>query len=399
MKASFAVTVARRDMLLALGLLGLMLLTVLLSARQDAGGASPPALSSYSPAPDGARALALWLEALGYSVGRIEGTSFRLDPGGRDACLLFVLSPQGTFSRGEVERVDNWVEAGGTLILASERWIADSLLEHFDLDISFLDERVEEADVAQPLLLDPPWTRARVRAERYLVTARDDVVVHLTANGEPVLLSFEHGAGRVFVAATAFPFTNAGLRDQGNARLVHNLVAAAPAGGLPVGAAGAGARVVFDEFHHGYQTARTLYTWLQTTAQGRSLIYVGLVVFLYLLIGGRRFGRPLPLPRGAARRAPVEHIQAMANLFRRGGKRVAILRHYHGRLKRELAHPHHLDPTLNDVDFIAQLGAIWPDLDRAALSRLLQETSQERVSEGELIRLAQEVDYWTRRKD
>lgn len=109
--------------------------------------------------------------------------------------------------------------------------------------------------------------------------------------------------------------------------------------------------VAFDEFHHGYQTARTLNTWLRSTAQGRSLIYVAVVVFLYLLIGGRRYGRPLPLPGTTARRAPVEHIQAMANLFRRGGKRTAILHHYHDRLKRELAHPHRLNPTLADTDF------------------------------------------------
>jgi hypothetical protein len=387
-------TVARRDVVLALGLSGLMFLAVLLSARQDAGGEALPALTTHSSAPDGARALALWLEALGYPVHRIEGASFRLDPGGRDASsrdarLLFVLSPQYSFNPSEVERVDNWVEAGGTLILATDRWFADPLLEHFDLDIGFLDDRVQEAEPAQPLLLDPPWTQARVQAEHYLVTARDDVVVHVTADGRPVLLSFAHGAGRVFVAATAFPFTNVGLRDKGNARLVHNLAVSA----------GVGAQVAFDEFHHGYQTARTLYTWLRSTAQGRSLIYAALVVFLYLLIGGRRFGRPLPLPRTTARRAPVEHIQALANLFRRGGERAAILHHYHDQLKRGLAYPYRLDPALDDADFVARLGAFRPDLDQAALSKLLGETSQKRVSEGELIRLAKEVDSWTKKKD
>jgi hypothetical protein len=36
------VNLTRRDVLLILGLLGLMLLTVLLSARQDAGDEKPP---------------------------------------------------------------------------------------------------------------------------------------------------------------------------------------------------------------------------------------------------------------------------------------------------------------------------------------------------------------------
>jgi hypothetical protein len=360
------------------------LLTVLLSARQDAGDEKPPALTTHSAAADGAQALLLWLEALGHPVRRIEGLHFDLN---RDDALLFVLSPQQTFSAGEIERVSDWVQAGGTLILVTDQWMAGPLLKHFDLDIVFLDEFVQTAKPAQPLLLDPPWTQVTVQTERYLRAARDDVVVHLEEAGKPLLLSFDHGAGRVFVATTAFPFSNAGLHELDNARLVHNLAALA----------GPGSQIAFDEFHHGYQTARTLTTWLRTTAQGRSLIYAGLVVFLCLLIGGRRFGRPLPLPRSTGRRAPVEHIYAMANLFRRGGKRAAILRHYHDRLKRELANPYRLDPTLADADFVARLGAVHPDVDVAALSQVLQDTSRKRVGENELIRLAKEVDEWTRK--
>jgi hypothetical protein len=373
--------VALRDGLLVLGLLGLMCLIVLLSARQDAGDDVLPALSSYSTQPNGTQALALWLEALGHPVRRVEGVSFRLDP---DARLLLVLAPRQTFSSGEVERVDDWVKAGGTLVLSVDSWRAGPLLEHFEVDVAELDDRVERAGPAQPLLRDPPWTQAVVRAGRYLVTARDDVVVHVAAEGGALLLAFDHGAGRVFVATTTFPFTNAGLREADNARLVHNLVAAA----------GRGAEVVFDEFHHGYQTAHTLGTWLRVTPQGHSLIYVALVVFVYLLAGGRHFGRPLPGPRAASRRAPVEHIQAMANLFWRGGKRAAILHHYHDRLKRELGGPYRLDPTLPGDEFVSRLVALRPDLDRSALTRLLQATSQDRVSEGELLRLAREVDEW-----
>jgi hypothetical protein len=371
----------RRDGVLVLALVGLMFLVVLFSAHQDADDNAPPALSSYSNESNGARALALWLETLGYPVQRLEGVSFGPD---RDACLLLVLSPQQAFGSDELKRLDEWVTDGGTLFLAAEGWGSDSLLAHFELDSAYFDAQAQETGPAQPLLLEPPWSQARVRARRYLVTGRDDVVVLVAHEGHPVLLSFEHGAGQVFVTTTAYPFTNAGLRDAGNARLAHNLVTACPPKSL----------VVFDEFHHGYQTARTLTIWLRTTPQGRSLIYAALLVLVYLLAGGRRFGRPLPLPQALARRAPVEYIQAMANLFRRGGKRVAILHHYHDRLKRELAHAHRLDPTLADADFVAQLSTVRLDLNQAALLKLLQETNQGHVSEGDLIRLAKEVDAW-----
>ena len=379
--------ISRKDGLLVLALAGMMFLAVVLSARQDADDNAAPALTSYSNEANGARALALWLEALGYPVRRAEGVDFRPQ---RDACLLFVLAPQQTFTPGEIKRLDDWVTGGGALVLATDAAWADPLLTHFELKISSLDDHVQEAEPAQPLLLDPPWTQARVRGRRHLAPAQGDVVVLMMAEGRPTLLSFEHGAGQVFVSATTYPFSNAGLRDAGNARLVHNLVAAACA-------SSARTQVVFDEFHHGYQTAHTLTTWLKTSAQGRSLIYVALVIFAYLLVAGRRFGRPLPLPQAMTRRAPVEHVQAMANLFRRGGKRTAILHHYHDRLKRELAYSHRLDPTLADADFVEQLGVHHVDLDQAALLKLLGETSQKRVSEGELIRLAKEVDGWIKR--
>jgi hypothetical protein len=375
--------VSWQDAALGVFLTGLMLLSIFMGARQDAQANAPPALTSYSNEADGARALALWLEELGYAVRRLRGLYFRLET---DDCLLFVLSPQQSFSADEVRQLDDWVMQGGVLVLATEARGTDPLLEHFELKLDSLYDLVEEAEPAQPLLLDPPWTEAQVRARRRLIAARDDVVIHVQAQGKPLLLSFEHGVGQVFVAATIFPFSNAGLRDAGNARLVHNLAAAcAPSGG----------RIVFDEFHHGYQTERTLTTWLRTSAQGRSLIYATLVIFVYLVVGGRRLGRPAPLTQATARRAPVEHIQAMANLFRRGGKRAAILRHYHQRLKRGLAQAHRLDPTLNDSDFVAQLSALYPGLDHAALLKLLRETNQAQVSEGDLIRLAKEVHDWT----
>jgi len=414
-----------RDAALALVFLALMFLAVLVGARQDAGDDTPPPLSSYSTAADGTRALALWLEALGHPVRRAEGIGFRLD---RDDRLLFVFFPAQGFSPREVHEVAQWVEQGGTLIVATQAWGADALLDHWELDVRFLDDPVAHLGPVQPLLLDPPWNRAEVHAARYWETPRQDSVVYLHVQGRPVLLAFAYGAGRVVASATVYPFTNAGLRDAGNARLVHNLVALA----------GEGAPVLFDEFHHGYQTARTLNTWLKTSPQGHSLLYAALLIFVYLLAGGRRFGRPISPARATTRRAPVEHIRAMANLLRRGRKRTAILEHYHDRLKRELARSHRLDPTLDDDVFIAQLAHVRPNVDHTeteteteieieieALSRLLRATRQSchceerffattlapycgcsageqsptrqpRVGEGELLRLAQQVDTWLR---
>jgi hypothetical protein len=378
------VTLSWRGATLALLLTGLMFVSVWLSARQDVEAEAYPPLTSYSAAPDGARALALWLAELGYAVRRAEGARLNVN---REDRVLLVLEPQQSFSTGEIKVVDSWVQEGGTLIVATSRAFADPLLAHFGLDVEPLGDVVETAVPVQPVLLDPLWAYAQARAEHYLVTQRDDIVAHMLARGRPVLLSFAYGRGRVWVTTVVLPFSNAGLRHPDNARLVYNLVALA----------GEGGRVVFDEFHHGYRQPRTLTTWLKTTAQGRSLIYVGGVVFLFLLVGGRRFGRPLTWSRATSRRAPAEYVQAMANLFRRGGKDVAVLRHYHSALKRGLAQSHRLDPTLDDETFVAQLALAQPDVDCEALLKLLQKTGKNKTNAGELLALAQEVDDWTRK--
>jgi hypothetical protein len=124
------------------------------------------------------------------------------------------------------------------------------------------------------------------------------------------------------------------------------------------------------------------------------LLYVAAIVFVALVLRGRRFGRPVPLPKDITRRAPLEYITAIANLGRRAGHRAAVLRQYHHWLKRGLGQRYRLNPTLPDDEYVTQLAQFNPNLDTTALRNLLARLRWGKVSESEMIQLAAETAKW-----
>jgi hypothetical protein len=233
---------------------------------------------------------------------------------------------------------------------------------------------------------------ARPRA--YLQPQDDDFVTHLAAGSRPVLISFEMKDGRVIICTAPFPLTNAGLKKEGNPELVLNLVTAArrpdASDGRPV--------IWFDEWHHGVRsksaTAIGPAGWLRHTPSGHAMLYTATVIVLALALGGRRFGRPVPLHKRTVRRPPLEYVTAIANLNRRAGHRRAVLSYHYQQLKRGLGKRYRLSPTLPDSEYVARLAEFDPDIDTQALSGLLARLRQKRVTENEMVQLAAKVAAW-----
>jgi hypothetical protein len=357
------------------------------TTRQAEEGA--PDHSTHSAAVRGAAALYLWLEELGYRVERIENGPFRVAD---EAQLLFVLAPSEPYNDVEIRLLQGWLEEPGhTLVLVADGWRGADLMEAFEARTASEPDLPAVLTPTVPLLTSPPPGPVETGARWGLVPEDDEFVAHLQFGETPVFLSRRWGEGRAILAAIPAPFTNAGLRDPGSARLVYNLVA-----GL-----GPGALVQFDEVHHGYGAAvadNSLRAWLFRSPWGWALLYAAAVILGWIVLRGRRFGRPVPLPERVALRAESEYVVSMAGLFRRAGRRSFAMRHHHDRLKRGLARPWRLNPDLPDGAFVAELARVRDDLDAAALRDLLARLSAEGVSEGELVRLVGEVDGWLERK-
>ncbi len=372
-----------RDTLLALLLL-LLLAGLMTAAAWKQNAAQLPALSSTSPAPNGALALRLWARELGYQVS--DGVDIAYTPP-KEAALALVLQPD-EFTSSELYMLDRWVKAGGTLIAAGDSPGMLTLAKHYEMPMTLLGALLDEARPQAPVLASPPLEDPVTLLTMWAFEPeRDDYAALFAGRGYPLMVSFELEQGHVILSTASYPFTNIGLKQAGNPELLLNLLSTGPAGSL----------LWFDEWHHGFRTGRQVIgpqNWLRYTAAGRSLLFVAGVIFLALLLGGRNFGRPAPLPHQVRRRGPLDHLNAIANLNRRAGHRAATLRHYRQQVKRYWGRRYRLDPGLPDDRFVASLAACNPGLDAPALLALLRDLSTPNPSEADMVRLAAGASKW-----
>jgi len=363
---------------LVLLLVGLVLLLVAATALSARPSSSLPPLSVRSSEPGGARALALWLEALGFQVEELATEPFAVDPA---LHTLYVLAPTARFDDDAVEAVASWVGGGGHLVVVATGG-PRALLERFGLTVRFAGDRAAEATAAQPLLLQPPVERVRVDSWEQIEGA-DGLAPWLVAGDRVVLGSRPYGAGEVVVLAALRPLSNEGLADTASAALALNLVSRLPPG----------ARVAFDEYHHGFVRGATRSLWQLLLANywGWAIIYAVALGYLYLWLRGRRFGPPL-VPAPAARRSVGEYVASLGALYRRAGQRGYVADRLADQLKHELATGLGLNARLPDAAFaqaVADRRATAPDPLANTLARL---RAGGRLGERDLLALVREAD-------
>jgi len=376
-----------------------LLAGALAAASLQLGAPDGPPLSARAYGVTGSVALARWHEAMGFRVRLVEGRPYRIP---RDARLLYVLQPNAhyAFAREELATLRQWVEAGGLLVLAFECEVSypitrrgpaqyalldESPLGAFGFDTTLLETRQVTATLAQPLLSTLPvgdfqWRRDN-KDNALALDPPDDALIHAQVDDGALIVSRRMGSGRVIALAGAFPFTNEGLRNEANARLILNLAGLVPPGSV----------VAFDEFHHGSRQTPSLLGWLLSAPAGLAVSLTLALIGAYMVWSGRRFGRPFVMPELRVRRAPSEYVLAMANLSRAAGQRNAALLRYHAWLKRRLAQPWRLDVSQPDHRFVEELRAVGAPVDYERLARLLNDLQRGATSDAHFARLAREA--------
>ncbi|NTV63802.1 MAG: DUF4350 domain-containing protein [Oscillochloris sp.] len=365
-----------RDILMVGGLfLAVAAWLILLPAENTSEQASA---TSHSSRDEGTLALYRWLDDLGYHVERLEYRDFAPDA---TSDLLFVLGPTTSYTPDEATAVLRWVAAGGTLILADDEPFggASALLAALDVTLERVSDPLDDpVALGQPVAPAPAINAATSLVLGQLPSAAAPLIGAVDA---PILAGLQHGSGYIYLSSALRPFTNAGLADAGSPALLLSLLRRAPLGG----------RLVFDEYHHGFVEMPSLGKLLRSSPWGWALIYAGLVSAAYIVLSGRRFGRPRPLREETARRSSAEYLQSMAGLLHRGHKSGFLLDHYRVSLKRRLARPYGISPSLDDAAFVAALASVRP-IDTAALRGLLARLNRPQVSEAEVLRIIGEAD-------
>jgi hypothetical protein len=379
----------RRDIIILVTLfVVLVVFTILVPASSEDDQSLGSTLTTHSSAPDGALALLRWLQEMGYDAGRLEFREFALDA---QTDALFILNPTTPMSRSEAAEVIEWVDAGGTLVVVEDRAQLfagpNQMLQTLSLELQpYAGEddatQIEQGTVLQPVLNEPPLNDVPLRTVRVLEAERDDIAPLVGVDDAAVLVGIQQGLGYIYVSSASYPFTNQGLRAEGSAALLRNLLRRVPPDG----------QVLFDEYHHGFFEPPSMRSVIMSSPWGWALVYTLLILAAFFVVTGRRFGRPVPLREEVARRSSTEYIESMADLFQRGGKRAFILKHYHQAFKRRLAKPYGINPRLDDEAFVAELAHYRDDLDREGLLTLLARLRREQVNEDEMLRAIAEAD-------
>lgn len=193
-------------------------------------------------------------------------------------------------------------------------------------------------------------------------------VVQVANEKGPLLVEYNIGAGRVDLLSDPFIVSNTGISRADNLQLALNII-------------GSDKRIIaFDEFHQGQgKTENELIAYFRGTPLLAIVGQLSLIVILLVWTGGKRFGRPLPLPN-VDRRSSLEFVASMAELQQRAGAYDLAIENIYTRLRRVLARYSGAASNLS-TDEIAVRVADRSGLEFARIASLMREC-EEAISGG-----------------
>jgi hypothetical protein len=200
-----------------------------------------------------------------------------------------------------------------------------------------------------------------------------------TTDGRAFVALAREGSGSLIVVGSVAPFLTSGLGGADNGRFA--LALAAPA-------IARGRAVAFDEYHHGVHPTTDVLVLLTRTWPGRALVFVGVVLFLYLVATSRRLGPAIPLdPRPP--RSSLEYIRGFAGLVRRSGHGEIARRRLRRELRTALARELGVDPETPVGEIVAEIATT--DRERAARVGALDEALARPLRDDVLLRTVREI--------
>jgi len=264
--------------------------------------------SSYASTAYGTRAFYTLLKEQGYDVTRVE-SPFTDVARLYELKALFIIAPPAEHnpSAEEFERLKEWTEAGGLLV------IIDREIQ-VDFGEAVVATEAGEFEGAARPLQPTRLTRGVERvslspvASQLKLTSKTEThpTYHVGDVESAVLADFKLGEGRVVLLADPFVVANNGISQSDNVVLALNLVSGHSGGSIG-----------FDEYHQGYGSSRPegLMSYFDGTPIPWMMWQGALIIALVIYTQGRRFGRPIPL-RSERRTTNLEFVSSMANITR-----------------------------------------------------------------------------------
>lgn len=222
------------------------------------------------------------------------------------------------------------------------------------------DEQEDDSSNNNPVLLPPPAPADSPPPVPRGKAISPTPLAQLANESGVLLVDYPHGAGRIIVLSDPFIVANNGITRADNLILAKNVVTSA--GGL----------IAFDEYQQGRGvTQNELLAYFAGTPVLPMLAQSALLVLALLWTNGRRFARPLPLPR-MDRRSKLEFVASMAELQQRARAYDLAIENIYTRLRRVLARYAGVDSKRSRSDIAAGVAA-RSSLDQKNLESLMRE--------------------------
>ena len=290
----------------------------------------------------------------------------------------------------EIQKIQDFVRNGGTLIVSRGNHQAmEGLVAAYGLKLRNLPKRLEIAHriSEEPFFSMHPVDEIHPRTYYVIETSDRDLAVLYGTENEAVVVTLRDGEGRVFFTTSAYLFHENGLQHSGNATLFYNLMSTLPRN----------ARIGLAE--EKYYTQESIPTnsfvhFVFKTPGGLGAVYICLILFIFLTLRGRRFGKPLDV-RDKNRRLSTEYVHAMTALYQKGNTRRDILRHIRDKFRADLGTRWRVNPNLDTDSFLQELvqrGVVDEELELTNLVQDLEPTSD--ISETQLVELAKRVEAY-----
>ena len=303
--------------------------------------------------------------------------------------VLFLWDLRRGLGEEDIEEIHGFVKDGGTLIASGENEALDLLLLDYGLEIRRasnplrVSRRIPTESIFQYRPVDEIYSSTNYAIHP---TVRD--IAPLYGQGTDYsVVTFHEGEGRAYFFSCPDIFTKHGLRDDRNAAFLYNLMTTFPRR----------ARVGLAQKYYyaagSASEADPLTYLLFNTSGGLGVVYIGAIVFLFLILRGRRFGMPLTL-EDTHRRVSSEYVHAMTALYQKGDTRRAVLKQIRDAFRSNLAARWHINPNLETADFVDEIARRKP-IDTEELQTLLAELEpRSDVSEARLLSLAKQVEAY-----
>ena len=328
----------RGELWLAGGAALMIGVAVYLAQRRSPGGGSHDArASTYLASPHGTKGLAETLRGLGVPVRRRERALFDLaSPRHGPVRELHAFLDISIPTTAELAAVRAHVAGGGRVFVAGvtmiERCFGYRSVTPSGAYWSAINDSLEIPPPPPARTL--PGTRRvldRVPLESLstvkspppcppLFPAAVDTLL-AAGDGRPVALRLAfHGGGRATLLADVRLVTNAALKDTDAGVVV-----------IPWLFADSPARIVVDEYHHGFGGTTSIWhllgvtvRWLAGHPAGWAVLHLSVVGLLALAVAAARYG-PVRAAIVRRRRSPLEHLEALAaGLEGAGGDETAV---------------------------------------------------------------------------